>query len=737
MAINKNLTAFTLRSHGSLLTAALTSAACTVAVGAGFMYYFDYSLNRSPGWHTNEEGTYYIIRTTHERAKGLKLINNASYLFDEDGIVLKGWQTFDGNTYYFDQMGVMQKGIIKIDGEEYYFSDESGIFKTGLHDFNGKEYCFNDHGFPDTGFQNDGKYYYSPTGERILGLAEINGYWYYFYESGEKEGQRASGFTEIDGNTYYFADDGHMVTGKTVINGELYDFQSNGIMFTGWTKDDSGKFFMHADEKTGVFAQGFVTIDGKDYYFDQDHHMVKGWQMIAGDNYHFDDVGVMTVGWFTDNGNKYYFNADGKAAKGFIKEGYDYYYFGDSNKLCYGWYKFGGQLYYFGTDGKVWQGFYEEDGDVYYFDQKTHQAAEGLTHTLPYNDQLRADIKQFRSDYKLMQKAQSAETDKKIKLTEDEKNRLRELEHTYLSDSSYEANVITAYNKLGDSLFYQHFFGSDHIIRVGWQKISGFKFYFDPVTGEKMTGWQTINGKKYYLGQFGLCVSGKCTVDGQEYEFNKDGSLPAGITKTDDGVRCAEGNGWVANDFRTEKNKTYYFDENGYAVTGWREIGGSMYCFNSSGVLQTGIQKDGSAIYYITTNGSVKNKWVSTDSDTTYYFGSDGIAVAGWTEIEGILYYFGSDAKLKNGWTTIDGKTYYLEKGAQLRGPFTLGGVKYIIGDAGYAKEGWTTWNTQRYYTTASGIAFTDTVLEIDGVTYNFDSNGVATVVSETPETEE
>ena len=175
MSINGKLTAFTLRSHGRRVGMVFTSTLFAALVGLGFAAYFRYDAELSPGWHVSEDGTYYIIRSSHKRAKGLKQIDSASYLFDKKGIMQTGWQSYDGYTYYFDESGVMLKGVVEIDGEEYYLSDESGIFKTGLHDFNGEEYYFNDHGFPDAGFNNDGEYYYDPTGKRITGFATING----------------------------------------------------------------------------------------------------------------------------------------------------------------------------------------------------------------------------------------------------------------------------------------------------------------------------------------------------------------------------------------------------------------------------------------------------------------------------------------------------------------------------------------------------------------------------------
>ena len=74
-----------------------------------------------------------------------------------------------------------------------------------------------DHGFPDTGFDSDGGYYYDESGKRVTGWAKINNVQYYFLKSGEM----AKGFVEIEGKIYYFDDDdGHMATGWQDIDGK-------------------------------------------------------------------------------------------------------------------------------------------------------------------------------------------------------------------------------------------------------------------------------------------------------------------------------------------------------------------------------------------------------------------------------------------------------------------------------------------------------------------------------------
>ena len=125
--------------------------------------------------------------------------------------------------------------------------------------------------------------------------------------------------------------------------------------------------------------------------------------------------------------------------------------------------------------------------------------------------------------------------------------------------------------------------------------------------------------------------------------------------------------------------------------------------------------------------GMETNQWVNTDTGT-FYFGSDGKAVAGRKVIKGIAYYFDKYGVLRRGWATIDGKKYYFHNGGMLTGPFILDNVLYNFGEGGYIKAGWVRWNTYLYYNDSQGRPYRNGTKRIDGKVYSFDSNGVATL---------
>lgn len=58
----------------------------------------------------------------------------------------------------------------------------------------------------------------------------------------------------------------------------------------GWQHDDSGWWYAGSDDL--YYKNGWATIDGKKYHFDQDGNMDTGWKAIGGQGYYFDTTGV-------------------------------------------------------------------------------------------------------------------------------------------------------------------------------------------------------------------------------------------------------------------------------------------------------------------------------------------------------------------------------------------------------------------------------------------------------------
>ena len=61
---------------------------------------------------------------------------------------------------------------------------------------------------------------------------------------------------------------------------------------------------------------------------------------------------------------------------------------------------------------------------------------------------------------------------------------------------------------------------------TGWLKSGAKWFYLNPdKDGAMVTGWLEYNHNKFYFNSKGYCMTGKQVIDGNTYEFNKDGYL--------------------------------------------------------------------------------------------------------------------------------------------------------------------------------------------------------------------
>lgn len=254
--------------------------------------------------------------------------------------------------------------------------------------------------------------------------------------------------------------------------------------------------------------------------------------------------------------------------------------------------------------------------------------------------------------------------------------------------------------------------------------------YYDVDTGQLWTNrYLESQGNWYYLGKDGYPLTGEQTINGQEVYFDYKGVQIKGDFSGEDysypdqtfyydsnsGARVRK-EGLVQN----KKGQTFYIKNDGSKFTGIREIDGNIYYFKAreaaspvdTGVLQKGISillEEGqnsphtygfgtptniTRRYYFdsVTGQAVKNRYVQ-ENDGWYYYGADGNAI-----------------RPQDGEVNIDGQIVYLyANGRQAKGELVL--------DNGVL----------RYYDPDSGARAFNTTLTINGMTYQFDENGVGT----------
>lgn len=167
--------------------------------------------------------------------------------YDENGHMVKGWQTTDKGTYYFDLItGAMAKGAGDIDGVPCAFDEYTGIALDGQWlTIKGADFWY-EKGVRQ-GLDGRGKEIYDPASDAW--------YWLDAVDQGKKATSKDV-YQESEAGQWADRPDG---TGKWV----RYDAQ--GHIIKGWSADKRYYF----DPIYGTMAKGDAVIDGRTYHFDK------------------------------------------------------------------------------------------------------------------------------------------------------------------------------------------------------------------------------------------------------------------------------------------------------------------------------------------------------------------------------------------------------------------------------------------------------------------------------------
>ncbi len=320
---------------------------------------------------------------------GMQELDGATFIFDDEGRIMRGWITYKEATYHQTEQGI-SKGECVIDGKNYRFEDD-GRFLSGMYEENGEYYCRNAYGYFEEGiFLVNGERYFSKAdGKVVLGWQEIDGEMYYF---SEETGVMATGSRKIENKYYLFDEEGKQVTGWYEKDGDSYYYGEDGVMAIGWQVVGEVKYYF---TKTGVrYDDGLLELEDGTYYLNEDGTVWVGW-MLADDKYfYYDETGKMAVGQLSVDDIDYNFGEDGWLRNGWVED--QYYvngylmsgateidgklYLLDTNgrKMSDGWHTVSSRKYYVNGDGVLATGFTTLDGKKYYFDSKGRMAV-GIT----------------------------------------------------------------------------------------------------------------------------------------------------------------------------------------------------------------------------------------------------------------------------------------------------------------------------------------------------------------------
>ena len=130
----------------------------------------------------------------------------------------------------------------------------------------------------------------------------------------------------------------------------------------------------------------------------------------------------------------------------------------------------------------------------------------------------------------------------------------------------------------------------------------------------------------------------------------------------------------------------------GVMQVGWQTINGERFYFDpATGVMQTGLISDGTAQYYLSPNG---------------------VVTIGWQDVNGHRYHFDETTGAMSVNTIV-----------------TTNGVNFYVGMDGTMQTGWQTIGGAMYYFQADGSMAVNVTLNVDGVDYLFDGNGIGTPI--------
>ena len=510
-------------------------------------------------------------------------------------------------------------------------------------------------------------------------------------------------YTNQLGNHYYYGQKGEGYSGLHEVDGKTYYF-SWGEVCTNQCVSENGKSYYCDPEGSASDISGDGWHQVGDYYFyiKNGRHLSNAVEKIGDSYYGFDYRGVM------------YANRDFSIWNFESQMSSDYRAKEDGRLYANEWYTNEREVfYYYGEDGKAYSGLHEIDGIQYCFSEYCRR----------YQDQsVTIDGKSY-----YCKPDGSA-----IELQNNDWTKVDD-HFMYVKDGQALINCV---EKIGDSYYGFNYIGvmyanEDIIIRDFEGQISSYYrakedgrlyvnewyvdkrgnslyyFYYGD-EGKAASGLTQVDGTLYYFSENGCRYQNeKITVDGRNYYCKSDGEV----------IELQE-NGWI----KEGENDKYVKD--GQVLTDCVEkIGDSYYSFDSTGVMyrNTVLTRWDEATqkytyYFIKADGRLYvNEWYEYDKYDNYghgiwyYYGDEGKAASGLTQINGTLYYFSEDGRLYQDQTiTVDGKSYYCN----------LDGIAVELQNNRWTKV------DGKYRYVKDGQVLTNCVEKIGDFYYGFDSDG-------------
>lgn len=193
--------------------------------------------------------------------------------------------------------------------------------------------------------------------------------------------------------------------------------------------------------------------------------------------FHFNNRGNMQTGWLEDGGNYYYLNSNGSMQTGWVSYEDEWYYLDSHGVMRTGWIEDNNKWYYLRKDGTMATGWIVSKENWYYLNSSGAMQTGWLYY----------DKKWF-----------------------------------YLNPHGA---MQTGWIKSHDEWYYLNSNGS---MKTGEWLYNEGKWYYINYAGNMRCGWLYKDDKYYYFNEDGTMRTSSKTIDGYNYEFNKDGSVNFG-----------------------------------------------------------------------------------------------------------------------------------------------------------------------------------------------------------------
>jgi len=471
----------------------------------------------------------------------------------------------------------------------------------------------------------------------------------------------------------------------------------------GWQQGAKGWWYQIADEngQASYLKDGIWTIEGKDYYFDENGWMQEGW---IWEDYSYDD---WDYEW--DDEKDEYVKVE------FKESGSEWLYANDNGEIQYGWQKIDGEWYYF----NIYSGVMYDDGTYEIYPTITEE--DGYVH---YDYEAEPTLYHFTEDGEMTT-------------------------GWYWHENAYG----------GGQWFYSN---NNGVVYTGWQKIGGEWYYLNESNGAMRSGYSSYDPfydienaevdedgyidydtvDMYYLKENGAMVTGWYnyapeTTYGDWVYCNPDGTVYDGWLLSggkwyyfDEGdmresqyvykyKETVDENGNVID---REVVETYYVGRDGAMITGWYQYenktansySNNWRYANADGTIEAQWIKSGKDWYFVDEDGIMirdrayqcvtentkaapsRKDYTSWDAfykaeeeyfeSLTYVFDEDGKMVTnGWHAVKSTSgttwLYADANGRGYNGWVKSGGNWYYISRGQMVTNSYVEGG--YWVGADG------------------------------------------------------